>query len=204
MAIIHDDITIESASRMPSLGMLIGSRASSDVFDSVNSFGHKSFFGSDFDHISQEFFNRHVRPMDQLTIEISNTVNMILNPDQFRILDTMEALQSTPPCMEMSILLYEPVRKLFEQGRVEGYGYNPDTLPDEDVYGRLIDNFTCEDVAEASDEEGYYTLTGTLYSTDPDLDDDSLYAIRRSREYILNKVLAQTDRDPTAIDLPRG
>jgi len=68
----------------------------------------------------------------------------------------------------------------------------------------LIDNFTCEDVLEASDEDGYYDLSGTLDSTDPDATDDELYALRRTREFILNKILRDTDRDPTCISLTRG
>ena len=189
---------------MPSLGALIGSRVSSDVFDSINSHGHASFFGSDFDHMGREFFNRHVRPMDELNFDISRTVNLIMNPDTFRILDTVEDFRSIPTCMEMAILLYDPVRQGVLEGRMEGFGYDPSTLPEEDVYGRLIDNFTCEDVAGASDEEGYYDISGVLYSDDPDLTDDELYAIRRTRDYIRDKILTGTDRDPTAIDLSRG
>ena len=81
---------------------------------------------------------------------------------------------------------------------------DPTTLPEEDVYGRLIDNFTCNDVAVASDNEGYYEIHGTLCSDDPDLTDDEIYAITKTRDYILNKILPDTDRDPCAIDLPRG
>ena len=104
----------------------------------------------------------------------------------------------------MAILMYEPVRMAFQEGRVEGFGYNPESLPEEDVYGRMIENFTCRDVAAASDEEGYYPISATLYSDDPDLTDDELFAIRSTRRFIRDKILKGTDRDPTAIDLPRG
>ena len=204
MARIHDTIEITSAGTMPSLDMLLGARASSDVFDSINAQGYKSVFGSDFDHMRQEFHSRHITPMDVLNFEISRTVNMLLNPDHIRLLTSIEDLRSIPTSMEMPILLYAPVRALFEEGRVEGFGYDPDYLPQEDVYGRMIDNFACEDVAAASDDEGFYEIEATMWSDDPELEDDELYAIRRTRQYILNHVLAQTDRDPTAIDLPRG
>lgn len=204
MARIHDTVTIETVSQFPSLGSLIGSRVSSDVFDSINNQGYKSFFGSDFDHIRNDFINRHVKPMDELNFEISRTINLIMNPDRFRILDSIESFQSIPSCMEMAILTFAPVRQGVLEGRMEGFGYAVDSLPEDDDYGRLIDNFTCEDVAAASNEDGYYEITATLYSTDPDLSDDDLYAIRKTRDFIRDKILAETSRDPTAIDLPRG
>lgn len=204
MARIHDTIEITSAGTMPPLDMLLGARASSDVFDSINAQGYRSFFGSDFDNMRQEFYQRHILPMDSLQFEIGRTVNMLINPDHIRMLISIEDLRSTPTSMEMPILLYAPVRTLFEEGRVEGFGYDPDYLPPEDVYGRLIDNFSCDDVEAASDDVGQYDIEGTMWSDDPDLEDDELYAIRKTRQYILNHVLAQTDRDPTAVDLPRG
>jgi hypothetical protein len=204
MAIIHDTVTIESSHAMPSLGMLIGSRVSSDVFDAINGNGHASFFGDEFDHMNKNFFNQYVRPMDQLNVDLSRTVNALMNPDRFRILSSIEDFKSVPACMEMAILTFAPVRQGVLEGRMEGFGYDPSTLPPEDDYGRLIDNFTCEDVAAASDENGYYPISGSLFSDDPDLSDDDLLSIRVTREYILNRVLAETDRDPTAIELPRG
>lgn len=204
MAIFHDVVTIESAGVYPSVGALLGNRASAEVFDSINNRGYSSIFGSEFDHLHKDFYDKHVRPMEALNFEISRTVNALINPDRFRLLTSIDDFKSIPPVMEMAILLYEPVRQGFVEGRIEGFGYNPDSLPEEDAYGRLIDNFTCEDVAEASDEDGWYSVSGTLYSDDPELDDNELYAIRRTREYIRDHVLAKTDRDPTAIALPRG
>lgn len=189
---------------MPSLGMLIGSRVSSEIFDTINGEGHRSFFGADFDHMRQDFLNKFVRPMDTLNLEISRTVNALMNPDQYRILESVQDFQSIPLCMEMAIALYAPVRQGIMEGRMEGFGYDPTTLPDEDVYGRLLANFTCEDVLEASDDDGYYPITATFDSTDPDMSDDELYAIQKTRDYIRDKILNGTDRDPTAIDQPRG
>lgn len=204
MAIIRDTITIDNVGQMPSLGMLIGSYSGSEVFGHIDNNSHTSFFGSDFDHLRQDFFNKHIYPHQRLALDLSRTVNAIMNPDTIRLLTSIDDLKSTPLCMELPILMFEPVRSLFEAGRVEGFGYHPDSLPKEDVWGRLIDNFSCQNVAEASDADGYYDLTGTLKSDDPDLSDDELYAIAKTRDFILNKVLKDTKRDPTAIELPRG
>lgn len=204
MAIFRDPLVVTSTSFMPSLGSLIGSRVTTEVFEQVNNNGHASVFGNEFEHLDRAFFERHVKPMNDLNFQIERTVNMILNPDYIRTLSSFDDFKSIPTCMEMPILLFAPVRELFEQGRIEGFNYTPDTLPDEDMYGRLIDNFTCEDVDAASDEDGRYTIEATLYSDDEDFTDDQLLSIRRTREFILNGILNNTDRDPTAIELPRG
>lgn len=204
MAIIHDTVQVSAGSQMPSLCALIGTNTSIDVFDAVNRNGFGAVFGSDFDHLRRDFFETRIRPMEELNLEINRTVNLIMNPDRFRVLDSMDDFRSVPSCMEMAILTFDPVRQGVLQGRMEGFGYDPETLPPEDDFGRLIDNFTCEDVAGASDDNGYYDIAATLYSDDPLLSDDDLYAIRKTRDYIRRVILETTDRDPTAIDLPRG
>lgn len=204
MARIHDTISISSGSQNISLGMLLGSRVSGEVFDSINSTGHSSFFDNEFAHMRNEFLNRYVRPMDALSNDLTRTVNMVMNPDRIRILDTVEDFRSIPPSMELAILMFEPVLQGFKEGRIEGFGYDINTLPEEDIHGRYIDNFTCEDVAEASDDDGYYDIKATFYSDDIDLSEDEVYAIRKTRDYIRNKLLPKTDRDPTNIDMMRG
>lgn len=204
MARIHDHVIIESGNALPSLGALIGSRVSSEVFGNINAHSHKSFFGSDFDQRRQEFFDRHVRRMDDISIDIARTVNLVVNPDQFRILNSFEDFQAIPPCMQLPIIMFEPVRRAFLEGRIEGFGFDPENLPKEDVYGRLIDNFTCEDVLAAMDENGEYEVTGVMSTDDPEVSSDELYAIRKTREYIKRHILDGSNRDPTAIRLNRG
>jgi len=120
------------------------------------------------------------------------------------VLDSIEALSATPLCMELPILLYQPVRDLFERGRVEGYGFNVESLPDEDFYGRLIDNHYVPDVLAAMDDEGYFESSSLTFSDDIVLTLDEQDAIRATRAYILEQVLEMTDRDPTAISQIRG
>jgi len=70
MAIIHDTITIPAGGVIPSLGSLMGTRVSNEVFDSINNRGHSSFFGQEFDHMRTEFFDRYVKPMDRVSLDI--------------------------------------------------------------------------------------------------------------------------------------
>lgn len=204
MARIHEEIKITSIGRMPSLGDLLGTGTSSDIFDRVDNSGYSSFFGSEFTHMGQRFYDRHVRPLEELSFEIGRTVNMLVNPDRYRTLASIEDFRSIPTCMELPIVMFAPLRQALVEGRIEGFGYNPDSLPEEDVFGRMISNFACDDVAAASDENGEYEISAIFDSEDPDLSDDDLYHIRLTREYIKESIWKNTDRDPTAIDIPRG
>jgi hypothetical protein len=204
MAVISELITIPAGMAMPSLGVLIGSRVSHGVFDQIQETGHSSFFGSEFDTLTRDFFQRHVEPLERVRVELQDTMAAIMNPDYFRILQSFDAFRSVPLCMELPILMFGPVKQAFLEGRLEGYGYNPESLPEEDVFGRMIDNSRCEDVEAASDANGYYTVTARVESDDPELSDDDLWAIERTRDFILSRILNETDRDPTAIDQTRG
>lgn len=204
MAIIHDTLIIPYDQAVPSLGSLIGSRVSSEVFDSINAHGHSSFFGGEFEGMRQEFFDRYLKPMDLVNQEISRTVNALMNPDQYRILASIEDFRSIPPCMELMICMMDPIRKGMLEGRLDGFGYDPHSLPEEDHFGRLLSNFHVEDVAAMSDSEGVFELTAQQRSDDESFTPDQLYAMRRTREYILEKILGETDRDPTSIDTSRG
>jgi hypothetical protein len=188
---------------MPSLGSLLGSRVSTEVFSAINDLGHTSFFGSAYDERNKEFFMRYVMPMDQVNNEIAGTITALMNPDRFRPLTSFDDLRNIPPCMELSIALFAPVRQGIIEGRYEGFGYDPETLP-EDFFGRIINNGGCDDVGAAMNADGEYEVSSVTYSDDPELDANERDAIRKTRDYIWNKIMAETDRDPTAIDLPSG
>jgi hypothetical protein len=189
---------------MPDLGTLIGSRVSSDVFRSINDAGHKSFFGSDFDTMNNEFISRYVEPMDRINFQIGSTIAALINPDKWRPLVSIDDFRSIPPSMEYAIASFAPVRQGIAEGRMEGFGYDVNTFPEDDVYGRLIDNFTCRDIAAASDEAGFFDLKGHWMSDDPDISEDDLHTIEVTRDFILREILAKTNRDPTDIGFSRG
>lgn len=203
MAILHEPIVVQGGRHVLSLGTLIGSSVSSEVFDSINSSGGASFFGSDFDRLNANFVEQFSNQADRVAFELSATINSVMNPNVFRPLITMEDYMSIPECMQYPILMMPEMKDLLSKGQIEGWGIEPHMLGDEDMYGRLCENFSCDDVAEASDENGAFELVGTMYSDDPDLSPDALSAIEESREFIRDKILAETYRDPTAIWLPR-
>ena len=122
---IFNDVTVvRSASIMPTMGMLMGNSVGREVWQQFDNQEYVSYFGEDFDRIRGDFHDKYLTPLESVRLELAGTINRISNPNHFRVLDSIEALSATPLCMELPILLYQPVRDLFERGRVEGYGFN--------------------------------------------------------------------------------
>ncbi len=191
---------------IPSYAALTGTMVGSDSFLSkINAdLDRSNFFGSVRDSMyqcQQAFVQNWVQPIKSTVITAMNLIGIVNKEDTFIIIDREELLGGIPLCMHDPIMRYEPVRKLFEDGRIFGFGW--DYVPEDDIYKRLIDNGNCDDVAEAMNDDGEFSLRYEFLSTDPDLDFDQLEAIRETREYI-DQVLERTNLDPTDYPNDRG
>ena len=193
----------------PSLGSLLGTSASADVLSYLNQqYGNQSgvVFGQPGDPLADRFNSLMTLVQTQLVdtnTMVQQTTIAVANPLQIRAITSEEQLYNTPVSMQLPILMYQPIRELFEQDRIYGYGFCKENLPDEDVFGRLIDN-------------GKVTLNKNFYedgkipdymeeewkSTDPRLNFDELDAIEETREWVLKYLREQMRedgemRDPT-------
>lgn len=190
-----------------SAGALLGTTGTSELVSSINSsLGGSNFLSGlsqTFHDIRNSFMENVIRPIQMGRQAISKRVNLLLNPDVIRPLIEEADFRSVPPSMFLPIVMYPPVRSLLEQGRISGFGFDPDNLPEEDVYGRLINNGTVDDVLGAADKDGQVWFTWEWWSTDPDLSFDELGAIERTREAI-SQILANTLFDPTDYPEERG
>lgn len=202
---LREAITV---SDIPDPGALLGAPGSAALHQAINeSLGSTTFFGSIQDiysDVHNVYLNTMIAPLRQTVSMVSDAANVLFNPDVFRPLVTLDAFEAIPACMQLPIVMYEPVRKLLGQGRIGGFGFDPDWLPTEDVYGRLINNGHVEDVLAAPElEKGYAPLYYEWHSDDPDLDPDELDAIRETRRFI-DYMLMHTACDPTNISSERG
>jgi hypothetical protein len=104
----------------------------------------------------------------------------------------------------MSILLHPDMRRLLEQGRISGWGYDPDDLPEEDMYGRMLNNGVADfENPNSFNEDDCVVFNYEWDSTDPDLTEEELDAIGATREAI-DTILRSFDYDPTMPDEDRG
>jgi hypothetical protein len=196
------------ASSIPPPSALLGTSGSARLIQAINdSTGATSYFGTESDpyrHISRQYMERYVEPARAAREQFTQLATKLFNPDVFRPLLTQDDFRSVPPCMHMSVLLHPDMRRLLEQGRISGWGYDPEHLPDEDMYGRMLRN----GVADFSDpgsfnEDDYVVFNYEWDSTDPDLTEEELDAIGATREAI-DTILKSFDYDPTMPDEDRG
>jgi hypothetical protein len=185
---------------MPTAGALLGTAGTRALVDSINGGMGLSpdFFGSVHDVFNSArsiWMQNIVEPIRVAYTSLKNTANKLLMNDVYIPIVKDTDFEFIPPCMHMPILMYAPVQELFKQGRIDGFGYDPDWLPTEDVYGRLISNGTIDDIANQRDKEGNITFTWIFDTTDPDLTFEEIDYIEQTRAAI--DLLLKRKVDPT-------
>lgn len=163
-------------------------------------------FGQTGDPRANQFnrFQEAVTLMHQRTTDlICSTADFIRDSNKIRRVVEESHLNAVPECMQMPILMYKPIRDMFEQGRLDGWGIDPVILPSEDFIGRLIKNGTAE---ETLNEEGELEMPEYLewewVSTDPYLDIEEIEFLEESRIFVDNFIQEQLGpegemKDPT-------
>ena len=190
-----------------SAGALLGTAGTAALIDSINdSLGGSKYFGTSrdpFSDIHNAFVENFVKPIQYNTTKLTNLMNIVLNPDVIRAITSEDQLAAIPPCMQESIVMYPPVRQLLTEGRIYGFGYDPAWLPEEDVWGRLINNGVCDGVLEAFARDGKVTVVSEWHSTDPKCSQDEIDLVEKTREFI-HSILTTTKYDPTDYPELRG
>lgn len=183
-----------------SLSGMLGTAASDQLLAEINgSFGGNAFFTQArgiFQEVANAFTKTFVQPIRAAALAVRDQQIAFTQPNIIRPIMTFDDLLGLPVVMQLPILTMPEVRHLLEQGRIDGFGYLPENLPSEDVYGRLIANGQIDDVGTMLAEQGTLTFTYEWWSDDPELDGIQLDAIATSREFV-RRVLATTDIDPT-------
>jgi len=190
---------------VPTAGSLFGTLAPMELLSQINmDLSNSGFFNSIDDRLSecrQAFITNVVEPVRTIGNTALNIIGSVLGGNRIIPITEEDMLRTIPTCMHMPILQYAPMKKLFDQGRIFGFGY--DFVPEEDPYGRLINNGTCEDVLASLDENDEITLTWEWRSDDPDLSFEEIDAIEETRNFI-DRFLAESNMDPTDYGNLRG
>lgn len=200
-------LPMSSLAMTPSISALLGTSINNNVLEQINNqYGNGGvIFGQPGNPAAERYQALKSVVQDQLQVaaaQIDDIRHQIVHPyDYVEIVDE-EQLRNIPAVMELPILMYEPVRKLFDDCRISGWGYEAGYLPDEDFYGRLINNGTITITQGTSEEDMPEYFVWEFQSTDPDLDEFQLKAIEKTREWIgkwLETEMSDTGkwRDPT-------
>lgn len=202
MAIIHPIERVSGTNTIP-LDAFIGT-SFSDMDFGRSWQNDTAFFNGRFAEEERQLEERFIKPLDDMANQILATRKRLdAGLDIWKSLETIDDLYAIPPCMEEMVAMYAPVRKLAEQGRIRCFGMDVDELPTNDFYGRITNNFSCDDVAAALDEHDRYKWEAECYSDDPQLSTEQQLMIWKSRRTI-DRVLQNTTSDPTDPAVMRG
>lgn len=182
------ELTMHYVDRLPQIGDILGSRGSRDMIDSLNrELGSAAFFGSSDDPFKSQhnfFIERVIQPMRLAAAQFSNIFSEVRQREDnhsIRAIDTLEMLErGIPTSMILPIAHHPFIRELATQGRVDNFGIDPELLPTENPYQRLIDNGT----ADIDPTKDTYTLSYHWESTDPDLSIDEIEMIKDTYDFI--------------------
>lgn len=95
----------------------------------------------------------------------------------------------------LNMLTYAPIRKLHREGRVSGWGYDPESVPDEDIIGRMINNGRSWVNLDGSYHIQFYRHSDDLPYTRDQLDKFEMQRL------MVEMCLENTSLDPTDTEL---
>ena len=176
-------------SNILSLGAILGTSGSADLIANINQrCGGGSFFGSDVDPFKTGFTNfmqTVVQPVQVIDQKLKTTAKKLFDPDQWRAIDSLKELEKgIPPCMHLPILYYEPIRKMHDEERIDGFGINARTLQEEDPYKDLIESGRFEIHSSMCDKNGDIGVHWRFSTVDPELTPEQIVQLDTTRQFI--------------------
>lgn len=213
-------INVTSLNAIPSMSALLGTKGDSMLLSHINKAIGSNYFGSTNDRYATQynnFLSTYIEPIKLANNEIRVAVERLQNPEGIRKIDNYDDLRNVPSSMMMPILTYGPMFTLLRQGRIDGWGFNPDWLEEEkDIYDRLIDKNGVLDISEENpeypegseldedqDPKDTYIQRTEYDLLDPEITHEDRIFIMETRDFI-QKILDETDLDPTDLDNIRG
>jgi hypothetical protein len=137
--IVHPFTQINS---MPDAGMLLGNMVPQHILDEFNSrYSGGVQFGGANDLFAQGYrvFNEAFVQVTNKTRELLNKARVLVNSlETFQYIRSVDDLVAVPPCMYEPILTYDPIREFHANDRIDGWGVDPESLPDNDPYEHVL------------------------------------------------------------------
>ena len=192
--------SLQSLSILPSIGAMLGTTHSEEVLDRLRQQnGAGVIFGQEGDPYADKYNALCSLVHDQFgeadrTIQVIQEV--IMHPNTYRAIESVEDLYAVPECMVEPILMLPAISGLLKDGRIYGYGIKPENLPEEDVFGRLIDNGKVECV----DGKMPDTYVWHWKSDDPVITEEELDNVKKTREWVSDFLVKQMEPGGDWID----
>lgn len=172
-----------------SLGAILGTSGSSELISNINQrCGSGSFFGSMEDPFRtgyQAFMTKIVEPIRHVQQTLFSTAKSLFHKDVYRPIDSRKELEKgIPPCMQLGIVYYAPIRRMLEEESIDGFGIDIKTLREDDPFEPVLNSDYVELYSDVLRGKGDFDMYHYEYSDSPELSDDEIVALRKTREYI--------------------
>lgn len=172
-----------------SLGAILGTSGSSELISNINQrCGSGSFFGSMEDPFRtgyQAFMTKIVEPIRHVQQTLFSTAKSLFHKDVYRPIDSKKELEKgIPPCMQLGIVYYAPIRRMLEEESIDGFGIDIKTLREDDPFEPVLNSDYVELHSDVLRGKGDFDMFHYEYSDSPELSDDEISALRKTREYI--------------------
>ena len=142
--------------------------------------------------------------INNIVTKLVTANDMLRSITDFRAITETDQLCYIPEPMQLPILCMPEIRTLHQEGAIYGFGVPVGAVPEEDIYGRLIDNGKA--VVESlkdNPEEVYQTWIWN--TSDPELsfsDLDNIESTRRFLREFLENQAASGDKQLDPTDFP--
>jgi len=190
------------------MSLLTGQAGHQAVLEELNASWRNSgsgvIFGTDsFESKFQAFSNMLGERIESVKNTVLKAVETVCCPNKFQEISCEDDLYHVPACMFIPILTDPVIRPVFEKGKLDGWGVTASQLPEDDVYGRLINNGRIDTGAE--DYTRDKMMTWVVYSDDPDVTREDLNMVEYARGFcrdFLKRQMSDEGEDLDFTNLP--
>lgn len=180
--------TLSVNSNLFSLGSLLGGGSQQVLLNNIElETGGSSFFGSAADPMRegfQMFMTDVVEPIRQSAEELRMVAVGFKDLDEYRSITCLDDLKGgIPPCMRLGIITYKPLRDMFNEEKIDGFGFKPEELPVDDPYKDICESGKVT-VHSSTIKDNKVEVEYKSSSDDPELTPEQASDLSATRDYI--------------------
>ncbi len=192
-------------SSLPTCGALLGTTGNRDILDMMNErdAGSGIVFGSDNDPYADEFRQFNTQFVDaarRTMFELEEASAVVSAPTEYIEIKSEDDFANVTPSMYLPLLTHAPIRKLFKEHKIAGWGVDEKLVPDNDPYKNPLHWGLVESLPEGGFPE---YVDWTWCSEDAHIEWEHLDKVRESRRFLADYVAEQLKgdlNDPTDFD----
>lgn len=189
---------MQSLQRPLSASLLMGDQGSARTVQALNELSN-SAGGMVYSEAGIQHMHMVQASIDQVVSKLMTAQDMLRSVTDYKPITTPEQLCYVQEPMQLPILCMPEIREMHQAGQIFGFGIPPEAVPEEDVYGRLINNGKVE-VLGLKEHPGDIYQEWTFKTDDPDISWSDLDNIQSTRDFVREFLAKQKAEGGNMID----